>query len=226
MDQINLFPLFLSFRVALTATLFTILIGLPIAFFLSRSKSKFADILDTIITLPIVLPPTVLGYYLLVLLGRQSAIGRFLEETFNIMIVFTPTGAIIAAMVVSIPFLIKSAKAAFSSIDPNFVNAARVLGRTELNIFLTVIIPLAWRGIVAGITLGFARALGDFGTTLMVAGSIPNKTMTMPIAIYDALLAGNRELANILVFIMTIVALIVLFTINRLENRVSKGGTR
>ncbi|RXJ01911.1 molybdate ABC transporter permease subunit [Anaerobacillus alkaliphilus] len=226
MDQINLFPLFLSLRVALTATLFTIIIGLPIAFFLSRSKSKFADVLDTLITLPIVLPPTVLGYYLLVLLGRQSTIGKFLEENFQIMIVFTPTGAIIAAMVVSIPFLIKSAKAAFSNIDPNIVNAARVLGRTELNIFFTVIIPLAWRGIVAGITLGFARALGDFGTTLMVAGSIPNKTMTMPIAIYDALLAGNRELANVLVFIMTVVALIVLFTINRLEKKVSIGGRR
>lgn len=224
MEQINLFPLFLSLRVAITATLLTIIIGLPIGFFLSRSKSKFADFLDTIITLPIVLPPTVLGYYLLVLLGRQSTIGKFLEENFNIMIVFTPNGAIIAAMIVSIPFLIKSAKAAFSNIDINLVNAARVLGRSELNIFFTIIIPLAWRGIAAGITLGFARALGDFGTTLMVAGSIPNKTMTMPIAIYDALLAGNRDLANILVFIMTAVALIVLFIINRLEKKVSKGG--
>ncbi len=223
MDQINLFPLYLSLRVALTATVITIFIGLPIAYYLSRSRGRFADFLDTVITLPIVLPPTVLGYYLLVLLGRQSAIGSFLEERFNIMIVFTPTGAIIAATVVSIPFLIKSAKAAFLGIDQNVVNAARVLGRTEFNIFLTIIVPLAWRGIAAGITLGFARALGDFGTTLMVAGSIPNQTMTMPIAIYDALLAGNRELANILVFIMTAVSLLVLYTINRLEKRVSKG---
>ncbi|OIJ15122.1 molybdenum ABC transporter permease subunit [Anaerobacillus alkalilacustris] len=224
MDQINLFPLFLSLRVALTATLFTIIIGLPVAYYLSRAKGKFTDFIDTVITLPIVLPPTVLGYYLLVLLGRQSPLGIFLEERLNIMIVFTPTGAIIAAMVVSIPFLIKSAKAAFANIDPNIINAARVLGRTEFNIFLTIIIPLAWRGIVAGITLSFARALGDFGTTLMVAGSIPNRTMTMPIAIYDALLAGNRDLANILVLIMTIVSLTVLYTINRLEKRVSKGG--
>ncbi|OIJ21558.1 molybdenum ABC transporter permease subunit [Anaerobacillus alkalidiazotrophicus] len=224
MDQINLFPLFLSLRVALTATLFTIIIGLPVAYYLSMAKGKFTDFIDTVITLPIVLPPTVLGYYLLVLLGRQSPLGIFLEERLNIMIVFTPTGAVIAAMVVSIPFLIKSAKAAFANIDPNIINAARVLGRTEFNIFLTIIIPLAWRGIVAGITLSFARALGDFGTTLMVAGSIPNRTMTMPIAIYDALLAGNRDLANILVLIMTIVSLTVLYTINRLEKRVSKGG--
>lgn len=224
MEQINLFPLFLSFRVALTATFLTIIIGLPIAYYLSRTKGRFTDFLDTLITLPIVLPPTVLGYYLLVLLGRQSPIGNFLEERLNIMIVFTPTGAVIAAMIVSIPFLIKSAKAAFSNIDSNVVNAARVLGRGELNIFITIIIPLAWRGIVAGITLGFARALGDFGTTLMVAGSIPNKTMTMPIAIYDALLAGNRELANVLVLIMTVVSLIVLYTVTRLEKHVSKGG--
>lgn len=224
MAEINLFPLFLSFRVAFTATFLTIIIGLPIAYYLSRAKGRFADFLDTVITLPIVLPPTVLGYYLLVLLGRQSTIGHFLEEHFNIMIVFTPTGAVIAAMIVSIPFLIKSAKAAFLNIDSNIVNAARVLGRGELNIFMTIIIPLAWRGVASGITLGFARALGDFGTTLMVAGSIPNKTMTMPLAIYDALLAGNRELANILVLIMTVVSVIVLYTINRLENRVSTGG--
>ncbi|RSD28989.1 molybdate ABC transporter permease subunit [Mesobacillus subterraneus] len=222
-ESINLFPLFLSFRVALTATLFAFIIGIPIAYYLNRSNGKIADILDTLITLPIVLPPTVLGYYLLVLLGRQSTIGRFLEETFDMTIVFTPTGAVIAAMVVSIPYLIKSARSAFAGIDPSLLNAARVLGRSELNIFLTITIPLAWRGIAAGITLSFARALGDFGATLMVAGSIPNETMTMPIAIYDALLAGNRELANILVIIMTAVAIIILYIINRLEKRMTKG---
>ncbi|WP_096198871.1 molybdate ABC transporter permease subunit [Bacillus sp. FJAT-45350] len=224
MDGVNLFPLFLSFRVALTATLFALMIGLPIAYFMNRSKGRIVDFIDTVITLPIVLPPTVLGYYLLVLLGRQSSVGRFLEERFDITIVFTPTGAVIAALVVSIPFLIKSARTSFGSIDPNIINAARVLGRTELNIFLTVMIPLAWRGIAAGVTLSFARALGDFGATLMVAGSIPNQTMTMPIAIYDALLAGNRELANVLVIIMTTVSVAVLYIINRLEKRVVKGG--
>lgn len=223
MGEINIFPLFLSLRVAFTATLFTILIGIPIAYFLNRSNSRWADIVDTIITLPIVLPPTVLGYYLLVFLGRNSWIGRFLEENLHITIVFTPTGAIVAALVVSIPFLIKSTRSAFAGIDPNLLNAARVLGRSEWSIFLTITIPLAWRGIAAGITLAFARALGDFGATLMVAGSIPNKTTTMPIAIYDALLAGNRELANTLVFIMTTVSLTVLYLIIRLEKKVAKG---
>ncbi|MDT8861951.1 molybdate ABC transporter permease subunit [Alkalihalobacillus sp. MEB130] len=219
MADVNLFPLFLSLRVAATATLLAIIIGIPIAYLLHKSGGKFADILDSFLTLPIVLPPTVLGYYLLVLLGRQSTIGQFLETRFDMTIVFTPTGAVIAALVVSIPFLIKSSRSAFSSIDPTLMKAARVLGRSELSIFFTIIVPLAWRGIAAGITLAFARALGDFGATLMVAGSIPNETMTMPIAIYDALLAGNRELANLLVLIMTTVSIIVLYILNRLEKK-------
>ncbi|OEH85033.1 molybdenum ABC transporter permease subunit [Desulfuribacillus stibiiarsenatis] len=224
MQGINLFPLVLSVQVAFSATILAIAIGLPIAFYLSREKSVFSDFVDTLISLPIVLPPTVLGYYLLVLLGRNSTIGRFLEDYFDIMIVFTPTGAVIAALVVSIPFLIKSAKASFLSVDRNLIHAARMLGRTEINIFLTVIIPLSWRGIASGTTLAFARALGDFGATLMVAGGIPGRTMTMPIAVYDALLAGNRDLANILVMIMTGVSIIVLFLINRLERKGFKGG--
>ncbi|PYZ92015.1 molybdate ABC transporter permease subunit [Salipaludibacillus keqinensis] len=223
MGEINLFPLFLSLRVSLTATILAIIIGLPIAYYLNRSKSRLSDIVDTIITLPIVLPPTVLGYYLLVLLGRNSPIGRFLEEYFGMTIVFTPTGAVIAALVVSIPFMIKSSKTAFASIQPEFIHSAEILGRTKLNIFFTIMMPLAWRGIVAGITLTFARALGDFGATLMIAGSIPNETMTMPIAIYDALLAGDRALANTLVLIMTFVSLTILYFINRLEKRVIQG---
>lgn len=223
MEDINLFPLFLSVRVALTATLFALVIGIPIAYYLNRSNGRLADLIDTLITLPVVLPPTVLGYYLLVLFGRQSSIGIFLEDRFDITIVFTPAGAVMAALVVSIPFLIKSARSAFAGIDPTLLHAARILGRTEWNIFVTIMIPLAWRGIAAGITLAFARALGDFGATLMVAGSIPNETMTMPIAIYDALLAGNRELANVLVLIMTAVSLSMLYMINRLEKRVTKG---
>lgn len=223
MAEVNLFPLFLSLRVAATATLLALLIGLPIAYYLAKSKGKFADLVDTVITLPVVLPPTVLGYYLLVLLGRQSPIGQFVEQQFNMTIVFTPTGAVIAALVVSIPFLIKSSKASFASVDQNVVNAAKVLGRSDFNIFFTVILPLAWRGIASGLTLSFARALGDFGATLMVAGSIPNETMTMPIAIYDALLAGNRDLANLLVLIMTATSITVLYVINRLERKVVKG---
>ncbi|MGO4889677.1 molybdate ABC transporter permease subunit [Anaerobacillus sp. MEB173] len=223
MEDINLYPLYLSLQVALTATFITLLIGLPISLYLSKSKSKIGDMIDTLVTLPIVLPPTVLGYYLLVLLGRQSKIGIFLEENFGMTIVFTPAGAVVAATVVAIPFLIKSAKAGFANVNKDLINSARLLGRTEINIFFTIIIPLSWRGIASGTTLAFARALGDFGATLMVAGSIPGVTMTMPIAIYDALLAGNRDLANALVMIMTAVSITVLYIINRLEKKMIRG---
>ncbi|TYQ18256.1 UNVERIFIED_CONTAM: molybdate transport system permease protein [Acetivibrio alkalicellulosi] len=223
MDNINLFPLYLSFRVAITATIISFIIGIPFAYFLSKRDGKVTDFMDTLTNLPVVLPPTVLGYYLLILLGRQSPIGAFMENTFGKMIVFTPTGAIIASTVVSIPYLIKSSKTSFVEINEDYLNAARLLGRNELNIFFTIVLPIAWRGILAGITMSFVRALGDFGTTLMVSGSIPNKTMTMPIAIYDALQAGDKYMANLLVFIMTSIAIIFLFTINLLERKMRKG---
>lgn len=154
-ENVNLFPLFLSLKVSTIATVLAVIIGLPISYYLSRSNGKIADMVDALITLPVVLPPTVLGYYLLVLFGRQSALGKFLEEKLGLLIVFTPTGAVIAAFVVSIPFFIKSARTAFASIEPNLLNAARVLGRSEWNIFFTVIIPLSWRGIVSGQTQYF-----------------------------------------------------------------------
>lgn len=223
MGNINLFPLFLSFRVAVTATFISILFGLPIAYFLSRKQGRLSDFIDTLTNLPVVLPPTVLGYYLLVLLGRQSWVGKFLEERFNIMIVFTPAGAVVAATVVSIPYMIRTSKTALSEINEDYLNAARLLGRNEINIFFTIMIPIAWRGIISGITMSFVRALGDFGTTLMVAGSIPDKTLTMPIAIYNALQAGNKDMANFLVLVMTSVSIIVLFIINRLEKKMKKG---
>lgn len=223
MENINLFPLYLSFRVALSATLIGSLCGLPLAYYLSRKQGRLSDFIDTLTNLPVVLPPTVLGYYLLVLLGRQSWIGKFLEEHFDIMIVFTPTGAIIAATVVSIPYLIKASKASLAEINEDYLNAARLLGRSEPNIFITIMIPIAWRGIISGITLSFARALGDFGTTLMVAGSIPYKTQTMPIAIYNSLLAGDYQTTNFLVLIMTSVAVLVLYVVNRMEKKMKKG---
>jgi len=223
MSEINLFPLFLSFRVAFTATIIGFIIGLPLAYFLSRGRGKVVDFMDTLTNLPVVLPPTVLGYYLLVLLGRQSPIGSFFEQTFGTMIVFTPTGAIIASTVVSIPYLIKSSKTAFLEINEDYLHAARLLGRSELNVFFTIVVPISWRGIVAGVTMSFVRALGDFGTTLMVSGSIPNRTMTMPIAIYDALQSGNKDMANLLVFIMTTIAIIILFIVNRLERKMQRG---
>lgn len=222
MNEINFFPLFLSLRVAITATFISMVVGLPIAYFLSRNHGKISDFFDALTNLPVVLPPTVLGYYLLVLIGRQSWIGKFLEEQFDVMLVFTPKGAIIASTIVSIPYLIKSSKTALMEINEDLLNAARLLGRSEFNVFLTIMIPIAWRGIISGITMSFARALGDFGTTLMVCGSIPDKTVTMPIAIYDSLQSGNKDMANILVLIMTVVSIVVLYIVNRLEKQYSR----
>ena len=218
----DLFPLILSFKVAFGATLMSILLGIPVAYFLSKMKNAITDFFDSLSNLPVILPPTVLGYYLLVSLGRQSMIGKFLEDHFDLMIVFTPKGAVIASSIVSIPYLIKAAKVAFSGIDQDLINAARILGRNEFSIFITVILPLSWRGIIAGISMSFARAIGDFGATLMVAGSIPGKTVTMSIAIYNSMQSGDTVTANFLVGVMTFFAVITLFIINRLDKNKRK----
>ena len=219
----DLIPLYLSLRLALTATFIGMLIGLPIAWFLGNTHWKGREVLDSLISIPMVLPPTVLGYYLLIVLGRNSWIGN-LAEKFGIPLVFTTRGAIIAATVVSIPFFIKTARSAIEGISSNLLDAARVLGRTELNIFFSVVIPNAWKGIAAGLVLMFARALGDFGTTLMVSGGIPGETLTMPIAIYNAMLAGDQLTANRLALIMAGTALLVLVLINVLNRQVGRSG--
>ncbi|WP_088187961.1 molybdate ABC transporter permease subunit [Desulfosporosinus sp. FKA] len=221
----DLFPLYLSLYLALTATLFGLLIGLPIAWFLAHSKWKGREVLDSLISIPMVLPPTVLGYYLLIILGRNSWLGK-LAERLGTPLVFTTRGAIIAATVVSIPFFIKTARSAIEGIPSNLLDAARVLGRTELSIFFFVIIPNAWRGIATGLVLMFARALGDFGTTLMVSGGIPGETLTMPIAIYNSMLAGDQSTANLLALIMAGTALLVLILINILNRQVGRRGNR
>lgn len=221
MSITELMPLYLSLRLALIATFIGLLIGLPIAWFLGNTRWKGREVLDSLISIPMVLPPTVLGYYLLVILGRNSWIGSLAEEL-GAPLVFTTRGAIIAATVVSIPFFIKTARSAIEGIPRDLLDAARVLGRTELNIFYSVVIPNAWKGIASGLVLMFARALGDFGTTLMVSGGIPGETLTMPIAIYNAMLAGDQKTANLLALIMAGTALLVLILINVLNRQVGR----
>jgi len=222
MSWADLSPLFLSLRVAFTAAVLGLVVGLPLAWQLGKSRGLWAEVVDSLLTLPMVLPPTALGYYLLLGLGRNSWLGRLFEHL-GIPLVFTARGAVIAALVVSIPFFIKTARAAIEAIPRNVLDAARVLGRTEPGVFLLVVMPNAWRGIMAGFVLMFARALGDFGVTLMVAGGIPGDTMTMPIAIYNSLLAGEQATANRLVGIMTVTAFVVLIAINVLNRRVARG---
>jgi molybdate transport system permease protein len=215
-DQIDWFPVLLSLQVASIATLLAVGFGIPLAWLLSRREFAGKGVLEAVILLPIILPPTVLGYYLLRAFGRQSILGRFLDQGLGIEIIFTWRAAVLASMIVAIPLVIRSAQAAFESIDPNLESAARTLGRSELAIFFTLNVPLAWRGILAGTVLGFARAMGEFGATLMVAGNIPGRTQTLPIAIYDAVQSGNNALANALVIILSAAAIAVLVLIGRL----------
>ncbi|TAL81280.1 MAG: molybdate ABC transporter permease subunit [Candidimonas sp.] len=208
-------PLFLSLKVAAWATLFAMLLGVGLAFGLSRWRSTWCDLADSILTLPLVLPPTVMGYYLLVLFGRRGWLGEFLAR-WGIDLVFTWQGAVMAATVVAFPLVLKSARAAFEEVDPQLENAARVLGISDAALFFRVVLPLASRGIFAGVLLAFARALGEFGATLMIAGSIPGRTQTLSIAIYEAVQAGDDGLATLLVLVVSLTCIVVLWTASRL----------
>jgi len=208
--------LWLSLQVATWATLACLVLGTGVGFALARWRFPGRDLIDTLLTLPMVMPPTVLGYYLLVLLGRKGWVGGWLHATFGINLIFTLTGAVIAATVVAFPLVFKPARAAFEAVDPQLEDAARVLGISEAGVFWRVTLPLAWRGILAGVLLGFARALGEFGATLMVAGSIPGKTQTLSIAVYEAVQAGQDDVANLLVLITSVVCVAVLLAVGKL----------
>lgn len=200
----------LSLKVACWATAINLVAGVATGFMLARLRFPGRELLDTLLTLPMVMPPTVLGYYLLVLLGRNGWLGKHLHEYFGINLIFTWQGAVIAATIVAFPLAFKPARAAFETVDREFEQAARVLGISETAIFFRITLPLAWRGIMAGMLLAFARALGEFGATLMIAGSIPGKTQTLSIAVYEAVQAGQDELANTLVLVTSAVCILAL----------------
>lgn len=208
----------LSLKVAGCATLLALLLGTALGFVLARGRFIGRELLDTLLTLPMVLPPTVLGYYLLVLLGRRGWLGSWLDSL-GIELIFTWQGAVIAATVVAFPLVFKPARAAFEEVNPQLEQAARVLGLSEWALFLRVTLPLAFRGILAGTLLAFARALGEFGATLMVAGSIPGKTQTLSIAIYEAVQAGRDDQANALVLLTSFICIAVLLVASRLAPR-------
>ncbi len=211
-----LVPLWLTLKVAAWATLLAFMVGLGLAFLVARTRFIGRNLLDAVLTLPMVLPPTVLGYYLLVLIGRRSALGNWLEQDLGIRLIFTWQGAVIAAAIVALPLIYKSARAAFEGVDHNLESAARLLGSGEVKVFLRISLPLAMRGVLAGTMLAFARAMGEFGATLMVAGNIPGRTQTLSMAIYDAVQAGQDTLANTLVIIISIVCIVVLLVAGRL----------
>jgi molybdate transport system permease protein len=209
-------PLWLSLEVAGIATLLSATLGVALGALLASRRTPGRDLLDVLFTLPMVLPPTVLGYYLLVAVGRRSIVGSFYERLTGSTLVFTVAGAILAATVGSLPIVIKSARAAIESVDPIFADAAATLGAPPLKALLTVRLPLAGRGILAGVMLAFARALGDFGVTLMVAGDIPGQTRTASLAIYDLIQEGRDAEALSLILILSGVALVTLWLVNRL----------
>jgi molybdate transport system permease protein len=213
---LELAPLALSLQIATIATLVAAVIGVGLATLLANVRFPGRDLLDVVVTAPIVLPPTVLGYYLLVALGRRSAIGHAFEAVFGSSIVFTRTGAVVAAAVGALPLVVKSGRAALEGVDPTLVRAARTLGADAVRAFFTVQLPLAARGLVAALMLAFARSLGDFGITLMVAGDIPGETQTASLAIYDAIQEHRDAAALGMVLALTAAAIAILYAVNKL----------
>jgi molybdate transport system permease protein len=206
----------LSLKVALWATVLDVVFGVALGYLLARTRFPGRDTLDAILTLPMVMPPTVLGYYLLVLIGRNGPIGHWLQQHFGINLIFTWQAAVLAAAVVAFPLVLKAARSAFETVDTQLEDAARVLGVSGFGVFLRVTLPLAWRGVLAGTLLAFARSMGEFGATLMVAGSIPGKTQTLSIAVYEAVQAGQDDTANLLVIITSVTCVVVLVLANKL----------
>ena len=209
-DQISILsPLELSLRVAGLATLISFVAATLMAWLLARKRGPLPALLDAVCTLPLVLPPTVLGYYLILLVGRRGLLGQWLADV-GINLIFYWQGAVVAATVVVFPLIYKSARAALEQVDPHLENAARTLGSSEWRVFVSVSLPLAWKGIFAGLMLAFARGMGEFGATLMIAGNIPGKTQTLALAIYDAFQAGNDAQAVWLVVITSAVCVSLL----------------
>ena len=219
MSPDTLDALALSLRVAVLATVVNALVGVPLAYLLARRRFAGKALLDLLITLPLVLPPTVTGYYLIVLLGRRGWLGAPLYAATGWTIAFTWYAAVVAATVMALPLLVRTARAAIESVDRDLEKAAYTLGRSEWRTTLEVTLPLARNGILAGLVLAFARALGEFGATLMLAGNIPGKTATVPLAIYTAVQTGEQSTVLVLVAILTALSCVVLVAAGRLGAR-------
>lgn len=211
----NFSPLILSIRAAIFATIITFVLGIYGAYFASR-LNRLKGIIDGILTLPLVLPPTVVGFLLLISLGKNSLIGKFLSN-FNVSIVFSGAATIIASVVVSFPLMYRTARGAFEQLDKNMIYVARTLGLSEHQIFWKIMMPNSFNSIIAGTILAFARALGEFGATIMIAGNIPGKTQTMAVAVYSAVQAGDRVLAYKWVVIITIISFLTMILLNKFE---------
>ena len=207
-------PIILSIRVALVATAIAFFLGIFFAYLLTKKKVPGKNIWETILILPMILPPSIVGYLLLKLFGKRGPIGAFLLDTFGIQVVFTWIACVIAATVVALPLMYQNAKGAFQSVDPTLEIAARTLDSSSFKVFRTVTMPLSIPGIVSGIVLTFARALGEFGATLMLAGNIPGRTQTIPTAIYYSVVTGKEDEAMNLVVVMVLFSFALVFGLN------------
>jgi molybdate transport system permease protein len=219
MDSSVLFSLRLSLQVALTATAFVMVVGTGVAYLLAMKQFRGKELLDMLFTLPLVLPPTVIGYYLIVLFGRNGLLGNYLYSWTGFSIMFTWYAAVLASFVVALPLMIKTTRAAIESIDRNLINASFTLGHSTLETMFSIVLPLAKKGIIAGAVLSFARAMGEFGATLMVAGNIPGRTDTMPLAVYSSASSGDWSKANLMVLLFTLISGSFLYVANRLSKR-------
>ncbi len=214
--QFDAAPLALTLRVASVATLLALAAGVALGWVVARTRLPGRQVLEAVCMLPLVLPPTVLGYAVLVLMGRRSALGAWLREHFDYTVIFHWHGAVIASALVALPLVLKAASTAFAQVDRQLEAAARTLRQSEWSVFMRVTLPLAWPGILAGTLLAFARAMGEFGASLMVAGSIPGRTQTASMAIYDAVQAGRDDLALVLVLAVSGLSVAILLLANRL----------
>jgi molybdate transport system permease protein len=209
----DLTPLWISIKTAVTATVITFILGILAAWFVLGYRGKLKGLIDSIFTLPMVLPPTVVGFFLLVVFGRNGTFGKFLY-THGIQIIFSWYANVLAAAVVAFPLMYKTVRGAFEQVDINLIYAARTLGASEWKVFWRIIIPNAWPGVAAGTILAFARALGEFGATLMVAGNIPGKTQTIPVAIFFAAEGGDMKLALTWVVLIFVISFVVMTLMN------------
>ena len=215
LSTIDWFPLGLSLKVSAVATLLALVVGVSLGFVFARGRFPGRTVLEAFCMLPLVLPPTVIGYAILVAAGRRSPVGAWLREHLDYSIIFSWHGAVAASAIVALPLVLKSASAAFGNIDRSLEAAASTLRQSKLSVFMRVTLPLAWPGILAGTLLAFARAMGEFGASLMVAGSIPKQTQTLSMAIYDAVQSGNDDTALVLVLVTSLLSITVLVLSNR-----------
>lgn len=206
-------PLWISLKTAFLATIITSIIGIFISYKMANYKGRGRGLIDGVFTLPLILPPTVIGFFLLLICGKNGFVGKIFMS-FNKNIIFSWSATVIAATVVAFPMMYRTCRSAFEQIDKNMISAARTLGLSETKIFFKIAIPLAWPGIIGGLVLSFARALGEFGATLMIAGNIPGKTQTMPVAIFFAVESGDMNKAMLWVLIIVAISFIMIFLLN------------